>query len=251
MSTVPASPISLVIIDTVAIASDLLKHAFHKQPGYRVLGCAKSIEAAIRLVSDQRPDIAIISASENNSALTVLQLLDEFSSIGLDVRTIVLSPQITPQEAATYLRAQARGVVSGMDIEFPVLCKCVDSVHRGQVWANSEQLLCLIQSYSNSRNPEVVNADGQALLSVREQQVIDLLVEGLSNRELAAALELSEHTIKNHLFHIFDKLGVSSRMEAAVYAINHRKHAKRSDPHPSSLQQVRPPYRHGVRAVNE
>jgi DNA-binding NarL/FixJ family response regulator len=60
-------------------------------------------------------------------------------------------------------------------------------------------------------------------LSKREEQVLHLLADGLSNRELAHALKLSEHTVKNHLFRIFDKLGVSNRMEAVLYAISQRE----------------------------
>jgi DNA-binding CsgD family transcriptional regulator len=67
----------------------------------------------------------------------------------------------------------------------------------------------------------IVNAKGLPILSAREEEVLHLLAKGLSNRDLATALTLSEHTIRNHLFHIFDKLGVSSRMEAVLYAFNH------------------------------
>ena len=64
---------------------------------------------------------------------------------------------------------------------------------------------------------------GDSLLSKREEQVLHALADGLSNRELAASLNLSEHTVKNHLFRIFDKLGVSNRMEAVLYAISQRE----------------------------
>ena len=64
---------------------------------------------------------------------------------------------------------------------------------------------------------------GASLLSSREEQVLQLLANGLSNRELASVMKLSEHTVKNHLFRIFDKLGVSNRLEAVLYAMNQRE----------------------------
>jgi DNA-binding CsgD family transcriptional regulator len=93
----------------------------------------------------------------------------------------------------------------------------------GQIWANASQLDLLIRSLSLPRSLKVTNVLGDSLLSNREEQVLHLLADGLSNRELAAALKLSEHTVKNHLFRIFDKLGVSSRMEAVLYAMSQRE----------------------------
>jgi DNA-binding NarL/FixJ family response regulator len=71
---------------------------------------------------------------------------------------------------------------------------------------------------------KLTNMIGDSLLSPREEQVLHLLADGLSNRELAKTLKLSEHTVKNHLFRIFDKLGVSNRMEAVLCAISMRQH---------------------------
>jgi DNA-binding NarL/FixJ family response regulator len=75
---------------------------------------------------------------------------------------------------------------------------------------------------SRPKSTDVTDAKGRPLLTAREQQVLHLLADGLSNSELATMLRLSEHTIKNHLFRIYDKLGVSNRMEAVLYALTPR-----------------------------
>jgi DNA-binding CsgD family transcriptional regulator len=75
----------------------------------------------------------------------------------------------------------------------------------------------------------VVNADGLRLLTKREEDVVRLLAEGLQNREIAHELNLSEHTVKNYLFHIFDKLGVSSRVELILYAVSSSKRMQITD----------------------
>jgi DNA-binding NarL/FixJ family response regulator len=67
----------------------------------------------------------------------------------------------------------------------------------------------------------VVNSRGLKLLTPREEQVVALVADGLSNREVATELNLSEHTIKKYLFHIFDKLGISTRVELVLYAVSH------------------------------
>lgn len=217
------SSISVVIFDATGITSDLLKHAFANHSEFEVLGCPKSIEKAVQLIIENRPDIIVISTFERSSSLAALDLLKELSLIHSTTRAVILSANLTNDETIAYFRAQARGVLSGSSADFAVLCKCIKCVHSGQIWATSEQLVFLIQSLSQTRDFKIVNAKGLPILSEREQEVLHLLAEGLSNRDLAATLKLSEHTIRNHLFHIFDKLGVSSRMEAVLYAFNHSK----------------------------
>lgn len=237
MGCVIPKPVSIVIIGTSAITSDLLMHALMRHSGFVVYGCARSIEDAVRIVNGKRPDIAVINASEENGTFSAIAMLNELVKIKSPVRSIVLSSQLTPENTVSYFRAQARGLVSSVDTDFAVLCKCIGCVSAGQVWANSEQLDHLITSLVPVRERKVVNANGQAILSGREQEVLHLLSEGLSNRELASALKLSEHTIKNHLFHIFDKLGVSTRMEAALYSLS-----RRDTPEYESKQQPGIPY---------
>ena len=111
--------------------------------------------------------------------------------------------------------------VSSSEYPFRLLCKCIQSVHRGQVWANSEQLKYLIEGITQVPSLRMVNAVGLKLLTAREEQVVGLVAEGLSNREVAHELSLSEHTIKKYLFRIFDKLGISSRVELVLYAVSH------------------------------
>jgi len=89
------------------------------------------------------------------------------------------------------------------------------------VWANSEQLQYLVETVTQVPSLRMVNARGIKLLTPREEQVVALVADGLSNREVARELGLSEHTVKKYLFHIFDKLGISSRVELVLYAVSH------------------------------
>ncbi len=222
--------ISILIYDATGITADLLERAFSRQPEYEVVGCPKSIEDTLRMAAEKQPDTIIISAFERSGALSATELLGELSSSGSTAHAVILSANLTNEEAVGYLRAQARGVLSGSSADFATLCKCVTCVHSGQIWANSEQLVCLLQSLSQPKTFRIVNADGLPVLSVREHEVLHLLAEGLSNRDLASALKLSEHTIRNHLFHIFDKLGVSSRMEAVAYAFSRKSPVQSTKP---------------------
>jgi DNA-binding CsgD family transcriptional regulator len=109
-------------------------------------------------------------------------------------------------------RAGARGLFSRHE-SLETLSKCVRRVYEGQIWANTEQVGFAIEALAGSPTVRAVGANGMELLSRRELEVVRCLAEGLSNREIAKRLGLSQHTIKNYLFRVFDKLGVSSRLE--------------------------------------
>jgi DNA-binding NarL/FixJ family response regulator len=102
-----------------------------------------------------------------------------------------------------------------------LLGKCIQRVAGGQIWANSEQLSYLLDLVSEVPSLPVFNSNGNQLLTPREEQVVALVAEGLANREVAIQLQLSEHTIKKYLFRIFDKLGISTRVELVLYAVHH------------------------------
>jgi DNA-binding NarL/FixJ family response regulator len=108
--------------------------------------------------------------------------------------------------------AGARGIFSRHD-SVESLSKCIRSVYEGQIWANSEQMSFAVEELACSRVVRAIDANGLSLLSKRETEVVRCLAEGLTNREIAERLGLSQHTIKNHLFRVYDKLGVSSRLE--------------------------------------
>ncbi len=116
-------------------------------------------------------------------------------------------------------RAGCRGVFcrAGSPKE---LVKCVAMVCAGQIWANSEELGFVLEALRDLPPLRVVNSAGISLLTKREMEVVQCAAEGLTNCEIGAQLNLSEHTVKNYMFRIFDKLGVSSRVELILYVMS-------------------------------
>jgi DNA-binding NarL/FixJ family response regulator len=92
-------------------------------------------------------------------------------------------------------------------------------VQEGQIWANSHQLNFIVDALAHAAPFRVKNANGKDLLAKREQQVAKLVAEGLNNREVAQRLGLSEHTVSNYLFRIYEKLGISGRVELVLYIV--------------------------------
>jgi len=118
-------------------------------------------------------------------------------------------------------RAGTKGLFLFNHTPFRALCKCITCVSRGQIWINNQQMHSVVNALSEVPTLRIVSALGRALLTPREEQVVALVADGLSNRGVAGELGLSEHTIKKYLLRIFDKLGISTRVELVLYALSH------------------------------
>jgi DNA-binding NarL/FixJ family response regulator len=140
------------------------------------------------------------------------------------VAKVLLLDSYDREMVVNAFRSGARGLFCFSESSFRLLCRCIQVVQRGQVWANAEQIDYLIELVSQVPSLRVINSRGAKLLTPREEQVVALVAEGLSNREVAQELALSEHTIKKYLFRIFDKLGISTRVELVLYALAHGDH---------------------------
>ena len=103
------------------------------------------------------------------------------------------------------------------------LSKCIQTVHQGQIWASNEDLEHLIEALSQLKPLHLDNSEGMPLLTRREEDVVRLLAEGLKNREIAEQLKIKEHSVRNYVYRIFEKLGVSSRVELILYVFSHRE----------------------------
>lgn len=125
-----------------------------------------------------------------------------------------------PELVVEAFRAGARGVFSRSDSDIIMLFKCIQRVLEGQVWADSTQLHYLLEAFASvPAEPPAAKDRSLSLLTAREETVVRLVAEGMGNREIAQQLNLSEHTIKNYMFRIFEKLGLSNRVELVLYAI--------------------------------
>jgi DNA-binding NarL/FixJ family response regulator len=115
-------------------------------------------------------------------------------------------------------RCGARGVIF-RDEPLATLNKCIRVVDQGQIWVSTEHLDYLLEALGRSLPVRLQNVRGIEILSKREADVVHLVAQGLTNREISSQLNLSEHTVRNYLFRVFDKLGVSTRVELALYYI--------------------------------
>jgi DNA-binding NarL/FixJ family response regulator len=201
------------------MACRLLADALNKQPGLSVVASAVDCEALRRSVETLKPDIALISSTLRGGLLRPEPCDAERSSRLPQCPWVLLLDESEPHLVAAAFRAGARGVFSRAQADIGLLAKCVRRVVEGQIWMDNRHLLCLLEAFAGNGNGQQHKSNGPPKLTRREESVVRLVVQGRPNREIATELKLSEHTIKNYLFRIFDKLGVSNRVELALYAV--------------------------------
>jgi DNA-binding NarL/FixJ family response regulator len=199
--------------------SQLLVSALRRRPEFSVLSCALEFDA-ISGALDSCDSQVVVLGSEPKSGFD-MSLIRRLQLIHPAVAKILLVDAYERDTVIDAFRSGVRGIFSFSEYPFRLFCKCVMCVARGQVWANNEQMDHLLEIVTQVPSLRVVNAHGKKLLTPREEQVVALVADGLTNRNIARELNLSEHTVKKYLFHIFDKLGISSRVELVLYAVNH------------------------------
>jgi DNA-binding NarL/FixJ family response regulator len=216
-----SDPISVLIADSNHMRRHHLLAAFRRHPEFRLVSCEMDADHVDAALSESRIDVALLasqSAHRSSRDLAVVRLA------GLkypQVRQVLLLGDHDRHAVLNAFRSGVRGVFCLADHPFRLLCKCVQSVHQGQIWIDNDHLQYLIDEVTHVPSLRVVNASGSALLTAREEQVVALVADGLSNREVARELLLSEHTVKKYMFRIFEKVGVSSRVELVLYAVKH------------------------------
>lgn len=214
--------IRVAVFESSRMGFELLSRALESSRfGIKVvppaLESVASAEASKRLLAD----IALISANLKEGPLAGFAVLKELLKSNPFLRCIMLLDSGEKDLIVEAFRSGALGVCE-RDQPSKHLCKCVYSVFRGQIWANSQQLRYVLEALTTGMPTRITDVQGKALLTPREEQIACLVADGLRNREIAKLLSLSEHTVKNHLFRIFERLGISSRAELILYLFSHK-----------------------------
>jgi DNA-binding NarL/FixJ family response regulator len=209
--------VRVLIADSSPIQSQLLTRALKSRREFKVSAVALEAAAVCNFMQSNQVDVVLIAGKH----LPDLGLLRWLRISFPKVAPVLLAESDDREMVVNALRAGAKGVFLFTRAPFAMLCKCIHAVFTGQVWLNSEQTKYMLDALSDVPTLRVVNSKGRPLLTPREEQVVALVADGLTNRGVATELGLSEHTIKKYLLRIFDKVGTSSRVELVLYAMSH------------------------------
>ena len=221
-AAVCATQISIFVGEANRVACDLLEVALNHVNDFRVVGSAVVSSEVTAGIVMANPYIALVTTTLEDGAMAGFRAVRDACLLRPRTRIIMLLDSGERQLVVDAFRVGAKGIFCRKD-SLSALCRCITAVHSGQIWANSLELQYLLEAVSSAAPLRVANAKGEDLLTRREIDIVVLVAEGLSNRLISEKLQLSEHTVKNYLFHIFDKLGVSSRAELILYALAQRE----------------------------
>jgi DNA-binding NarL/FixJ family response regulator len=219
-SAAASRPIDVLIADSNRMQSQLLISALRRRPEFNVAACQMETVSILRAIAQNAPRIVVLSMTAAMRVSETVMTLRRFHLSHPDIPKVLLVESFDRDLVVNAFRSGVRGIFCIADSNLRLLCKCLLRVAEGQIWANTEQLNYILELISEVPSLRVLNSNGNNLLTPREEQVVALVAEGLGNRNIASELALSEHTIKKYLFRIFEKLGISSRVELVLYAVN-------------------------------
>lgn len=214
---VDVSPGRILIADGHPISRDGLRRLLETEADFQVVGDAGDVAGTLQLVRRLEPDVLLLDLAMTRLGRSdVLRALAAVSGLP---RTVLLADGIAQEELITVLRLGVRGVVL-REATTKLLCDSIRSVLRDQYVLGPEQVRDLVRAMVGSGDASVPSRN-PFRLTRRQLDIVAAVAIGETNKEVARHFSISEETVKRHLSSIFDKLGVFSRLELAIFALNH------------------------------
>ncbi len=203
----------VIVYDSSSLQSELLATGLESLGLGFEIKCANNLESLIDTLSVDAKWVVVISdTSMNGSAISLARhLRSRFHGVPF----VFLLQEGRGDRVIEAFRTGARGIVYSNET-LSQLAECIGHVYQGDVWVRGVDLGLILDGLLKP-SVRVTDVTGRTLLSPREEEISRLVAEGMSNREVARALKISESTVKNSLFHVFEKLGISNRVELARY----------------------------------
>jgi DNA-binding NarL/FixJ family response regulator len=219
-------PVKELIADDHPIVREGLRRLLSLEDDVEIVGEAGDGEATVSMVDRLDPDIVLLDI--RMPGMDGFGALQKLQRLGKKTRVIVLTASEDKNEYVQAMKLGCSGIVLKQTAA-DLIIKSIRKVHAGEIWLDSHTTAAVMRQFANPTDlgvPTGVRSRDRSPLSQREREIVALVAQGYKNKEMAEKLFISEQTVKNHLHNIFDKLGVSDRLELALYAIHKGLHAE-------------------------
>ncbi len=208
--------ISIALADDHAIFRDGLRRLLQLEPDFQIVAEAQDGTQVPDILRDLEPDVLLLDLKMPN--LDGLSLLQRLQNQKFKTKIIVLTASDDESEYVQAMKYGTSGIVLKQTAT-DLLIKSIRKVHGGEIWLDSKTTAAVMRQFASPSDPSPRDRD-KPRLSNREREIVALVAQGFKNKEIAERMFISEQTVKNHLHNVFDKLGVSDRLELALYAIH-------------------------------
>ena len=231
----PEGTIRVLVADNSRIHTRLLADALRRDPALEAIPFESESAGLVAAAVAGNIDVLVMGSNFDEQSSRGFEVLRELRKARRQIHSVLLLASSKDELVLKAFYAGAKGLFSKND-PLELLSECVRNVYEGRVWANPHAIEIAVEALASAPAVRTSDASGMRLLSKRELQVVRCLAEGLTNREIAEQLKLSQHTIKNYLFRIFDKLGVSSRVELLFMTLSDNAPAQNTPAEPPNEQ---------------
>jgi len=213
--------IRVLIVTADNMTGELLKGAFaRRRNAFIVETLTGSSQKVIGELSAHKTQVALISDDLEDGPRSGFKVLQKLRDSRQPTAPIMFLHGSKPEYVIGAFREGARGIFY-RNHSLKALAKCIRTVHNGQIWASNDDIEHLLGALDHVKPFQFKSPEGTLLLTRREEDVVRLVVDGMKNREIAQKLNVTEHSIRNYLYRIFEKLGVSTRVELILYVFSH------------------------------
>ncbi len=212
-----AGVIRVILADTQAIFRVGLRKIFALEDDLRVVGQAESLEQALVALSKFPADILLL---EDGIAPSLPEAVAELVKRAPSVKIVILMDEHDEAETLECFRRGARGIIS-RTVPPELLVRCVRKVLEGETWLDNRGINWIIDAY-RTQAAQLTTARPRTQLTEKEMRIVSFVTQGLKNKEIAEQIGTTEQVVKNYLRKVYDKLGVSDRLELALYCVHHR-----------------------------
>ena len=219
-------PVRVLIADDHPIVREGLRRLLSLEEDVEVVGEAGDGESTVAMVEKLDPDVVLLDL--RMPGMDGFAALQRMQKLGKKTRVIVLTASEDKNEFVQAMKLGCSGIVLKQTAA-DLIIKSIRKVHAGEIWLDSHTTAAVMRQFASPSDvgvPSGMRARDRSPLSHREREIVALVAQGYKNKEMAEKMFISEQTVKNHLHNIFDKLGVSDRLELALYAIHKGLHTE-------------------------